>query len=81
MLPFPFFLAFAFTPRLAKIATYVMFIGVAMAFDAIVKITDAFLNVLAADFLGCVLMAAIAGVAAVIVADVTGHALHIVIAI
>lgn len=58
-----------------------MLIGIAVALNAIIEIADAFLDVLAANVVRCVLVAAIAGVAAVVVSNMAGHAAGIVVAI
>ena len=59
----------------------VVFIGTAVAFHAVLEIANSFLDMLAPDFLGCVLVTAVAGIAAVVVTQVTRHAFHIVITI
>ena len=59
----------------------VMFISTPMTLNTIVEITDAFLDVLAANAFGRVFVATIAGVMTVIIAHMTGHTTRIMIAI
>ena len=58
-----------------------MFVGTAVARYAIVKFADAFLDVLAPDVGQRVLVAAIAGVAAVVIASMASRARNVVVAI
>lgn len=58
-----------------------MFVGVLVTFGAVAVVADALLDVLAADLFLRVLVTAIAGIAAVVVADMAGCAFHIVVAI
>ena len=58
-----------------------MFVGVLVTFGTIAVVADALLDVLAADLFLRVLMTAIAGITAVVVAHMTGCAFHIVITI
>src|SRR3989338_2290275 len=77
-------IVFLFTPAFACAVSStpdVMLIGIAVALNAIIEITDAFLDMLAANVVRCVLVAAIAGVAAVVVSNMAGHAAGIVVAI
>ena len=71
--------ALAFT--LPVLTANVVLVGVAVTFDAILVTADTFLDVLAADIVGCVLVAAVASVAAVIVMNVAGDAASIVVAV
>jgi hypothetical protein len=57
----------------------VVFIGAAVALDAVLEVANAFFNVFTADFVRCVLMATVTGIGAVVVAHVAGHALGIVV--
>jgi hypothetical protein len=59
----------------------VVFVGVSMTFDAIVEIADSFLDMLATDLGRRMLVAAITGVTAVIVAHVASHALGFVVTV
>ena len=59
----------------------IVFVGVLVAFSTIAVVADALLDVLAADLFLRVLVTAIAGIAAVIVADMAGRAFNIVITI
>lgn len=70
---------FSFARALPSRHPDIVLIRAAMAFDAVLEIADAFFDVLAPDLLGRVLMAAIAGIAAVVVAFVASHAFHVVI--
>ena len=71
--------ALAFT--LSVLAANVVLVGIAVTFDAVLVTADTFLDVFAADIVGCVLVAAVASVAAVIVMKVAGHAASIVVAV
>jgi hypothetical protein len=62
-------------------AANIMFIRIPVTFDAVVKIANAFLDVLAPDIVRGVFMATKAGVGAVVVADMAGDATVVVIAI
>lgn len=71
-----------FSPTLAlALAPDVMFIRVAMTFDAVPEITNPLLDVLPPDVLGGMLVTAITGVLTIVAALVTGHALDIVVAV
>ncbi len=72
--------AFVFATFAATTANIVL-VGAAVAFHAIVEVTDAFLDVLAADLAQAVLVATVAGVALVVVTHVTGDAAVVVIAV
>ncbi len=65
----------------AIVATNIVFVGIAVALDAVLVVAYAFLDMLAADILRCVFVATITSVAAVVVTHMTGDAAHIVIAI
>jgi hypothetical protein len=54
-------------------------IGTAVALHTVVEVANAFISVLTQDVLHCVLMAAIAGVTAVVVVDMAGCAFHVVV--
>lgn len=58
-----------------------MLVGTAMTFDAVLEVPDTLLDVFAPDLLGRVLVATVAGIAAVVVADMACHAFYVVIAI
>ena len=58
-----------------------MFVGVLVTFGAVAVVADALLDVLAADLFLRVLVTAIAGIAAVVVADMAGCAFDVVVAI
>ena len=58
-----------------------MLVRAAVALDAILEIPDPFLDVLPPDLVGMVLMAAVAGVTAVIIALMAGGALDVVVAV
>jgi len=77
MLPAMFPLFLTFPARHAD----VVFIGVLVAFDTVLEVADTFLDVFAPDLFGRVLMAAIAGVAAVVVAHMAGRAFHVMVTI
>jgi len=62
-------------------AARVMFIAAAMAFDTIVELADAFLNVLLPDVVWRVLMASVTGIAAKVVAGMAGHTTCVVVTI
>ena len=68
-------------PPFSTAAPDVALIGVAVALGAIIEIADTFLDMLAANVVRCVLVAAVAGVAAVIVSRMAGHATRIVVAV
>ena len=55
-----------------------MLVGAAMALDAIGEVADTFFDMLTPDIFRGVLMATIAGVLAVVVAQMAGHAARIV---
>lgn len=57
----------------------VMLVGIAVALDAIVVITDAFLDVLVANVVRRVLVTAITGIAPVVAAYMAGHTAGIVV--
>ncbi len=78
VIPFTPALAFAFLLFLPVRPTNIVFVGVAMALYTIVVITDAFLDVLAADLVRRVFVTTEAGVTAVVIADVAGDAAVIV---
>ena len=59
----------------------IVLIGAAVAFNAVLEVANTFFDMLAPDILRGVLMAAVAGVAAVVVTHMTGRAFHVVIAI
>ena len=52
-----------------------------MALNAVLEVANAFFNVLTPDFVGRVFVAAIAGIAAVVVANVAGDAFRVVISV
>jgi hypothetical protein len=73
---------FTLTTALARAFTAaldVMFVGAAVAFDAVVKFTDAFFNVFASDVVGRVFMASVTRGAAVVVADMASGAAGVVV--
>ena len=78
-------LAILFTLALAAciaiFATNIVLVGIAVALGAIVVIADAFLDVLAANTLQRVFVAAVAGVAAEVVAYMAGHASGVMVAV
>ena len=78
---FTFLPVFAFTACLAVLTTNVMFIGIAMALDAVVVIANAFLDVLAANVFLRMLMTTIAGVTTVVVAHMAGYAAVVMVAV
>jgi len=55
-----------------------MLVGAAMALDAIGEVANTFLDMLTPDIFRSVLMATIAGVLAVVVAQIAGHAARFV---
>ncbi len=59
----------------------VMLVPAPVALDAVVVIADALFDMLTADLVERVLMAAVAGVTAIIVADMACHAARVVVAI
>lgn len=59
----------------------VMLVGTPVTLDAIVEIANAFLDMLAADTVRGMFVASIAGVPAVVVAHMAGHATGIVVAV
>lgn len=59
----------------------IMLISAAMAFNAVLEVPNTLFDVLAPDLLGRVLMAAVTGIAAVVVTYVTRGASHVVITI
>ena len=59
----------------------VMFTSTSVTRNAIVEITDAFLDVLATDAYKRVFVATVASVTTVVVAHMTGHTARIVIAV
>jgi hypothetical protein len=67
-------LARAFTAALD-----VVFVGAAMALDAVIKFADAFFNVFAPDVVGRVFVTAVTGGAAVVVADMASCAAGVVV--
>ena len=69
-----------FSP-IPALAPDVMFIRIAMTFDAVPEITNPLLDVLTPDVLGGMLVTAITGVLRIVVALVTGHALDVVVAV
>ena len=63
------------------IAANVMFVGIAVALDTVVKVTDSFFDMLAPNIRRRVFVATITGVTAVVVAHMAGDAARIVIAV
>lgn len=61
--------------------TNVIFIGTAVALNAIVVIAYSFFNMLAANVFRTMLMAAVTGVTAVVVAYMAGDATGVVVAV
>ena len=59
----------------------VIFIAASMAFDAVGEVADAFLDVFTANVFWRVFVAAVAGIAAVVVAHMAGHATRVVVAV
>lgn len=73
---------FILAPAFATFAAAdVMFITATMALNTIVEAADAFLDVLVADIGWRVLMASVTGIAAIVVAGVTGHTARVVLTI
>ena len=81
MIPLTLFLAPSLTPGIAIVASNVMLIGILVAFGTIAVVADALLDVLAANLFLRVLVTAITGIAAVVVAHMAGRAFHVVVAI
>jgi hypothetical protein len=77
----------AFTLFLARVQSIVLTaftafaIGTAVATHAVIQIANAFLAMLGANAIGGVLVATVAGVAAVIIFDMAGRAFHVVITV
>ena len=59
----------------------IVFIGIPMTLDTILEVTNAFLNVFATNFFNRMFMASIAGVAAIVVANMARNALRIMITV
>ena len=59
----------------------VVFIGAAMAFDAVVELADTFFNVFASNVVGSVFVATVTGRTTVVVACVAGDATGVVVLI
>ena len=57
----------------------VVLVSVLVAFGAVAVVADALLDVLAPDLLGRMLMTAVTGITAVVIAHVAGRAFHVVI--
>jgi hypothetical protein len=57
----------------------VVFIGAAVALNAVLEVANAFFNVFTADFVKCVHMSTVTGIGAAVVAHVAGYALGIVV--
>lgn len=66
-------------PAHAGPAAAFMLIGAAVTFHTILEVADAFPDVFASDLLRCVLVATVAGVARVVIADVAGATFGIVV--
>ena len=58
-----------------------MFVGILVALYAVIEVADALLDVLAANVVLGMFMATVAGISAVVVADMAGRALNVVVAI
>ncbi len=71
----------ALVATLVSTALNVVFIGAAVAFHTVVKFSDAFFNVLTPNVVGCVLVAAVAGVAAVVITHMAGHTAGVVVTV
>ena len=72
---------FATACSFAATAPDVMLVCTAVTLDAIVEPADPFLDVLAANACGGMFVAAVAGIALVVVAHVAGHAAGVVVAV
>lgn len=59
----------------------ILLVGTSVAFDAVLEVPDTLIDVFAPDLLGRVLVATVAGIAAVVVPDMAGRAFHVVVAI
>lgn len=78
---FALLVALAFAVCVAILTANVVLVGIAVALDAIVVVADAFFDVLAPNLFLRVLVAAVAGVATVVVAHMAGHTAIVVVAI
>jgi hypothetical protein len=59
----------------------ILLVGTAMAFNTVLEVADTLLDVFAPDLLGRVFVATVAGIAAVVVADMACHTFHVVVVI
>lgn len=75
------FAALPFSLTLPSWHSNIVFVGILVALDTVIEIADSFLDMLTADLFLRVLVTAIAGIAAVVVAHVAGRAFNVVVAI